>query len=96
MTTKEQVKDLLEKWPHLRDSDTKLVATIWLDHTPDARQMSAMDFMRRYAEGSLTPADNITRARRKVQEEHTHLRGNAYALRKEKEQFYREHINEAV
>lgn len=89
------VYQLLVKHPHLRDSDSRLVASY---HTYEmgGKQVclstSAYDYMMAVIEGKLTNAESITRARRKVQETHADLRGKNYAERKSAEAKVRENI----
>lgn len=86
------VVKLLTKYPHLRDSDQKLVSNIWY-YELDGAELSAKDFIGLIANKKLTNYDSITRARRKVQEEHEELRGTNYTKRKEQEAVVREGIN---
>lgn len=64
----DKVKQLLEFYPELRDSDKKLVWQIWKDTDKTFNEsISYYDFMR--AESPMT----ISRARRKVVEDHPEL-----------------------
>lgn len=87
--TKDRVKQLLERNAHLRDSDDKLVSSIWLLDINNlgykALQLNSFEFLKLYSEGKITPADSITRCRRKLQEEHEHLRGETYTERQAKQ-----------
>lgn len=85
----DRVKELLEKYPHLRDSDNKLVANIWNQEKQDT---DAFGFLQLYADGKITPADSITRARRKLQELHPELRGKKYDQRHREEKKVRKNI----
>jgi len=94
-----EVKRLLEKYPHLRDSDNKLVATIWRNEMgKDDQQQSkslsttAFCFLEALSSGKHTSADIITRARRKVQEQNPFLRGTSYRQRKDKQEEVRSQI----
>jgi hypothetical protein len=95
--TKDRVKLLLEHNEHLRDSDDKLVASIWLIDINklryNAKDLNSFDFMKLYSEGKLTSADSITRCRRKLQEEHVHLRGETYKERQGKQNKVIEDLN---
>lgn len=75
-----KIKMMLEKYPHLRDSDSRLVASFWYDELKDiiGYADSRLDTLRAYAEGKLTEADEITRARRKAQEHNENLRGEKW------------------
>lgn len=83
------VQDLLSKYPHLRDDDNKLVANIWFG---ERKSEYTTYFLSDYAEGKLTPADSITRARRKLQELHPELRGKKYNERHKEEKKVRKNI----
>jgi hypothetical protein len=82
--TKDQVKSLLEMEEGLRDNDTRLIAIYWAYEIgiEQLKGLSANDFLANVAAGKLTPADTITRARRKVQEDNEELRGVKYKKRK--------------
>lgn len=80
--TKDKVKRYLEKYPYLRDNDDRLVATVWYFELQaqgrDPYHITAVDFFNHLSAGDLTTNEAITRARRKMQEEHEHLRGEKY------------------
>ena len=84
MKTKEKVEYWLKKYTHLRDNDNRLFANIWNDElesfgiSRDVRK----HFLRLIAEGKLTPAPSIKRARAKLQEENPEYRGDKYQARK--------------
>ena len=86
MKTKKVIEQLLIKTPHLKDSDNKLIATYWfreLEHKGlDAKEITAFDFLKQYAESQLTNAETIRRMRAKLQEEKPELRGRVYNARK--------------
>ncbi len=92
---KDRVKALLVKHPHLRNSDNKLIATIWkydllnMGHKPDF--LAARQFLSLYAQEQLTNAETIRRVRQKLQEENPELRGTVNEARqKEGEEVRRE------
>lgn len=95
--TKDVVLKHLEVFPHLRDCDEKLVATIWRSEIEglnyNVGELSAYGFLKLYADGKLTQADRITRARRRIQEAREELRGTRYLERKENEDIVRKAIN---
>ena len=77
---KDQIYDLLTGHTHLRDDDYKLIANIW--HAEIAKQnLSHSEVLKHYANHKLTPAESITRCRRKLQEVFPHLRGKSYTHR---------------
>ena len=84
MKTKEKVRYWLEKYSYLRDNDNRLFANIW-DH--ELEQYGIPRDIRKHfliliANGKLTSAPSIKRARAKLQEEEPKLRGEKYHTRK--------------
>ena len=84
MKTKEKVKYYLDKYPSLKDDDNRLCSNIWLEELNDLNVMTKDNFifLKLYAEGKLTSAPSIKRARAKLQEEEPKYRGEKYNLRK--------------
>ena len=85
-TIKDRVQDLLERFPHLKDDDFKLISTYWLTETGGRsynQERTAYDFLQQYAAGNLTSAESIRRVRQKLQEENVSLRGLNYQNRQE-------------
>ena len=84
---KDRVKSLLEKYPHLRDSDNKLIANIWnqdlLKMGLRPKDISGNSLLTYYSTDKLTNAETIRRVRQKIQEENPELRGSVEGLRKE-------------
>ena len=82
---KDRVKALLVKHPHLRDSDNKLIASIWKSdiHNMDLAcgEITAFDFLTFYSLCKLTNAESIRRVRQKLQEENPDLRGTVNEAR---------------
>jgi len=93
---KDRVKALLEKHPHLRDSDNKLIATVWkfdlLNLNWDVKNMSANTFLMLYSESKLTNAETIRRVRQKLQEENPDLRGTVNEARQKEGETVRKEI----
>lgn len=93
---KDRVKALLEKYPHLRNSDNRLIANIWnqdlLKMGLNKENIRANKFLALYAESKLTNAETIRRVRQKLQEENPDLRGTVNALRQEQGQSVRQEI----
>lgn len=82
----EKIEQMLYKYPHLRDDDNKLIATIWkwqIDNEPsqNLESMSAMDLLHFYAKRRLASAESIRRSRQKIQEVNISLRGDKYEKR---------------
>lgn len=91
------VKQLLELYPTYRDNDRKLVAHVWMMQVGGERNMSSIDlysFMRQWVDNEdISTPDTITRARRKLQQEYPHLRGENYSKRHMEEVDVRNKIN---
>jgi len=85
----DSVKLLLEAYPKLRDNDVRLVASYYYNNIANINQMSAIELLEVMVNGNLPSPDTITRARRKIQEKHTELRGVKYEFEKQ----VRENIN---
>lgn len=88
------VLGLLKKNSALRDSDDQLVATIWYNevvkNNPD---ISAKEFLVLLGQGKLSNPEAVTRARRKVQQKNSELRGSNYQGRLKEEINVRRGIN---
>lgn len=87
-TTKDKVKSLLVQFPHLRDSDERLIATYWMKEagSKDALDsMSATQFLLNFVSGAYTNPESIRRVRQKIQEENEELRGKSYYKRQKLE-----------
>ena len=85
MKTKDKVKLFLEMYPSLRDDDNRLCSNIWATEIVESgmnKEGKVEDFLIAYAEGKLTSAPSIKRARAKLQEEEPKYRGKKYNLRK--------------
>jgi len=93
---KDRVKALLIRWPHLRNSDNRLIATIWkqdlLKAGLDPYELTGMDFLTRYSNCGLTNTETIRRVRQKIQEENPDLRGTVNEARKEQGEQVRKEI----
>lgn len=81
----DQIKQWLEKAVHLRDSDTKLIATIWhseikrLGLNPETA--TAMELLELFVNKKLSNPESIRRSRCKLQEIYPELRGLAFIKR---------------
>jgi|19_taG_2_1085344.scaffolds.fasta_scaffold00098_41 hypothetical protein len=80
------IKRLLESDPKYRDDYNKLVARVWWIEVNKNKLLTAYEMLNRLARKELSHPESIMRARRKVQEEHPHLRGTTYHQRKTTEQ----------
>lgn len=93
------VEKLLRQFPHLRDNDNKLVATVQKVELErhalkDVATFTVFNFLKLYADGRITTADLITRARRKLQQDNVELRGELWEKRHEEAEDVRQNINE--
>lgn len=90
---KEKVKRLLSDIPHLRDSDEKLIATIWwMELNNEQKNFNAFEFLKLFSNSNLSSIESITRARRLIQEQNIELRGLLYKERKNKSQIVKKQI----
>lgn len=92
--TKDRVILLLEAFEHLRDSDSRLVASYhWYEVGKfKIQNITGEEFLRLIAEEKITNADTILRARRKAQEQRPDLRGATYIERQNLKKVYAERI----
>ena len=83
MKTKQKVEYWLKKHPFLRDNDNRLFANIWNEElkTFGISRDIRKHFLILVAQGKLTPAPSIKRARAKLQEENPEYRGEKYKTR---------------
>lgn len=81
---KSKITKLLTDVPRLRDSDNKLIATIWYSQLSKEtiKTMSAFDFLQAFSNGVLSNPEACRRSRQKIQEQNHDLRGKSYKNRK--------------
>lgn len=80
-TTKDKVRGLMMVHPHLRDSDSRLVANIW-NHELEKKGIKNLDgFFDAFVMDELTSYESIKRTRQKLQEQDASLRGKKYSYR---------------
>ena len=92
---KDRVKALLVKHPHLRNSDSKLTATIWQQDLLNkglGGYMTSREFLSFYADGILSNAETIRRVRQKLQEENPELKGTVNEARQKEGEAVRKEI----
>ena len=93
----DKVKSVLTTNTHCRNSDVYLVYEIWsqeimdnpklIDDQSQINQIHMIDMFRMWKDKLISHPSDIMRARRKVQEEHTHTRGKVWKERhKQQEQ----------
>lgn len=86
----DHVLAILVKDERTRDDDQLLCCKVWsellFNKGVDVRHQTAYEFLIMYYRNELPLADTITRARRKIQEEHPLMRGKKYAERQAKQQ----------
>jgi hypothetical protein len=90
------VKHLLTQIPRLRDSDERLMATIWFKHIGEnkVKTLSAINLLQKLADGQLPSYESISRCRRKIQEEIPGLRGKKWKERHDAEESVKEEIKQ--
>ncbi len=82
--TKDKVRFLLQKYPHLRDDDYKLIATFWkFEGGEKIYAQTGRAFLQDVAEGKYTNPETIRRNRACIQKNDPSLRGASYAQRQE-------------
>lgn len=77
---KNKVRELLAKYPQLRDDDNSLMASFWRTELLDDGYFLS-DFLEAYSDGRLTNSESIRRVRQSLQEKNPELRGKKYAER---------------
>lgn len=93
--TKNAVEKQLKLNPKFRDSDSKLVATIWwleIIEKMSISKMSAIDLLKVIGNKKVTSWSSITRVRRKLQEINPELRGEKYQKRQDSTKKYVEEL----
>ena len=81
---KDRVRFLLEKYPVLRDDDTRLYATyisFELGGKEELQKMSGYALLTEIAKGEITHFESVRRVRSKLQEQDQSLRGEKYEQR---------------
>ncbi len=87
----EKVKAVLERDQRARDDDFILYLDICKTYTNvPVWAMSFEDALVNHVFHGLPSYESITRARRKMQEQHPELRGEKYQMRMERQEEYRE------
>ncbi len=82
---KSRVKELLTKYPNLRDDKNLTVVAIWRDDlNGNEKNISGWDLMKLMIEGRVSDPENIRRNWQKLQQEHPELRGKKYLERHSK------------
>lgn len=79
MVCMQKVAQLLREMPVTRDDDSKLLSLYWA--WEGDKKGECFDFLSALHSGVYTPAESITRARRKLQELDPDLRGTKYEKR---------------
>ena len=77
---KDKVRELLIKYPFLRDDDNALMVNVWTTEML-TKGVLFTRFFDMYADGHLTSAESIRRTRQALQVKNPELRGKKYAER---------------
>tara|TARA_Y100001951_G_scaffold79740_1_gene67616 strand:- start:345 stop:665 length:321 start_codon:yes stop_codon:yes gene_type:complete len=90
------VKRLLTKIPRLRDSDERLMATMWFKHIGEdkVKDLTAINLLQKLSDGQLPSYESISRCRRKIQEEIPELRGEKWKERHDAEEAVKAEIKQ--
>ena len=90
------VKRLLTQVPRLRDSDEKLMATVWFKHIGEDKvnNLTAINLLQKLADRELPSYESISRCRRKIQEEIPELRGEKWKERHDAEEAVKAEIKQ--
>jgi hypothetical protein len=93
---KEKVRELLVEYPEYRDDDLRLIAAFYFTNygKHNLQNSTAMEFLMNFSKGVYLPPDQITRIRRKLQEQEVELRGKKYYERHKSEIEIRDQIIE--
>jgi len=77
------VEIYLQDYPHLRDNDDKLIASVWKNHlgNENVLNMNAIGLLELFASGKLPSPESIRRSRQKLQELNPSYRGVRYLER---------------
>ena len=93
-SVKNTITKLLTSNKSLRDNDNQLLAIIWYNEAVRQNQeLTAKEFLVLLGQGKLSNPEAITRARRKIQQQNTELRGKNYQGRLKEEIDVRRTIN---
>jgi hypothetical protein len=98
-SVQDTITTLLVKYPHLRDNDEKLMATVWWryidnEFATNIDDMTGMDFLKLLSDGTLPSYESISRCRRKVQENDESLRGRLWDKRHKAEKKVIKELND--
>jgi hypothetical protein len=94
---KDKVRELLIEFPDYRDDDLRLIAAFYYSNYgkhSTFENMTAMEFLMNFSKGVYISPDQITRIRRKLQEQEEGLRGKKYNERHKNELEVRDEIKE--
>tara|TARA_R100000963_G_C4625101_1_gene91516 strand:+ start:451 stop:759 length:309 start_codon:yes stop_codon:yes gene_type:complete len=85
------VKFILERCPEARDNDNILLWIMWKKEYPII-ETDPQEFKKLFISKQLPSMESVTRARRKMQEVHEHLRGIKYNQRQNNQKLYQENL----
>lgn len=93
------VEELLREHEAYRENDQLLWARIVQDTLGGLtilQAMSAYELLKKFTKGELPSYESVSRAARKVREQHPELRGRNYEARKESEAFVQKELGYRV
>ena len=90
------VKTMLQENQRLRDSDERLMATMWFKHIGEdkVKDLTAINLLQKLSDGKLPSYESISRCRRKIQEEKPELRGEKWKERHDAEEAVKTEIRQ--
>lgn len=88
LNIKNDVQALLSKSEACRESDTRLIVSIWAKFLGEAKidKMSATDLLNMFSENKLPNPESIRRVRQRLQETNPYLRGKNYQNRQDEQE----------
>lgn len=93
---KDMVREILVEYPEYRDDDLRLISAFYFTNygKHSLQYLTAMEFLINFSKGLYVAPDQITRIRRKIQEQEPDLRGKKYYERHKSEIETRHQIKE--
>lgn len=88
----DKVTQTLVRHPMSRDSYERFLYFYLKDHHWDPEHVTVRDMLKAMRHGQIPKWNTLERARRLVQEEYPHLRGETYTDRKKKAERWRENL----
>ena len=97
LTTSTIVKKVLINVPDCRDDDNLLILKVWAIQDPklrDDKELTFIDFSKKFLKGKFANVESIRRSRQKLQQEFKGLRGKNYKERHDHQEDVKEQLND--